>query len=240
MISNFSSLPEYNGGFDALFPKDTESVTVRVYEDEEENRFSIWQLDFDERESWLWLAEGGEEPLRLYELINLDETLQFGVEAWLWTQALTSPTLPLRFDGKFTSAAISVSTGTISNTPLPATGFHQPASSLSDLSVGESVYWLLPDADTLQEDPVLSYTFTLENGNIIRDSIKLRRLSRAESLYGSVTFGVSQDWLGLLSSQAHMAQLSASEDFHGLTVTMDADRFSSMVSTPLVPSFAAP
>ena len=234
-ISAYDSAPQYGSGLEGLLPDNTETVTIRIYENEEDRQFSIWQLDFEDDESWLWLAEGGEDPLRIFELINVDESFHPGVECYLWTHSLSTPTLPVRFEGDFTSVDVSVSTGTISTAPPPPVGFRKPVSTLSGLTSAEPMYWLLPDADILRDDPVLTYTFTLEDGSTYQDSIKLRRLSQAKSLFGNVTYGVSQDWLGAFSSRIHMAKLSADEDFTGLTVTLDGLLHSSTFQTTIDP-----
>jgi len=210
----------------ALVPETVTGAEARVYGDGE-YRLTVWELTQKDSESILWLGEGdANAPLRLYELLDTQDTFPFHSHGILWTFSKHTRVLPIRFDG-ITPVTLSVTAGTLSYEP--------DSSTLSTLSKPtDTVYWTLPQI--LPEEAALTFAYASENGDALTEAIQLRRLSRSESLFGYVSCGLSLDWLGLASSRLHTAVLSADSRGNGLCIQPSQFFYTFPSGTGILPS----
>lgn len=222
-------LPTFGGEPGDLVPDTVFSVEGRTYagresgENGEERTFTIWELAHDDGAAWLWLSEGGQENVgRVYELLDLGSFHLGAVEA-LWTRTNFHTALPLRFEGDFTSAEFYVESGCLSTVaPWTVVMDHEDVSRGGGpltIAPGDTIYWDPMEADGNLEETYLKFYLTQADGSTYTDKVMLRPVSQCRGCFDGRTCAVSQDWLGLFSSNFHQSALSTGNDFNGLVVT---------------------
>lgn len=200
------------GGLDQMVPTEVTEVAERFYrkDSQDASGMAVWELSLEGGGTWLWLSEGT-PPLRLYELIDLDQAFPFlmpgsggGFGGYLWT-CNPGYGLPIRFAGEFDHVTLYAREDTLRGTD------GTPTDSLT-LAPGEVVRWDPGAVDMPPDSAVLHYYIHQPDGTVLEDYLELRTVSKAQGLYGSRTYGAAIDWLGLASSKLHQVRLTADGD----------------------------
>ena len=200
------------GGLDQMVPTEVTEVAERFYrkDSQDASGMAVWELSLEGGGTWLWLSEGT-PPLRLYELIDLDQAFPFlmpgsggSFGGYLWT-CNPGYGLPIRFAGEFDHVTLYAREDTLRGTD------GTPTDSLT-LAPGEVVRWDPGAVDMPPDSAVLHYYIHQPDGTVLEDYLELRTVSKAQGLYGSRTYGAAIDWLGLASSKLHQVRLTADGD----------------------------
>ncbi|MDE6935252.1 MAG: M56 family metallopeptidase [Oscillospiraceae bacterium] len=200
------------GGLEQMVPTEVTEVAERFYrkDSQDESGMAVWELSLEGGGTWLWLSEGT-PPLRLYELIDLDQAFPFlmpgsggSFGGYLWT-CNPGYGLPIRFAGEFDHVTLYAREDTLRGTD------GTPTDSLA-LAPGEVVRWDPGAVGVPPESAVLHYYIHQPDGTILEDYLELRTVSKVQGLYGSRTYGAAIDWLGLASSKLHQVRLTADGD----------------------------
>ena len=205
-----------------LIPEEAESITRRNYISEEPNadgkhiREYIWEMTLADGGKRMWI--GGE--WRLFALIDLRESffpmVVFGVLDSLWTYDPSCPSaIPVRFDLP-EGANVWTASGQLGLDPKGDVWTGGPLT----VEPGQTVYWKPFGKGAPTEGASLRYSYPPEDSGKGRnsDSVSLRSLMDYEGLYGGKTYGISQEWLGVLSSRFHENNLHVDRETGELVV----------------------
>lgn len=195
--------------FSALFPAGTETVTRFTYQSAgtpEPQMLHLWEASSVESGSRLCIANGDRSIVRLYALIDLYEALPFSANGALWTyDPRASTAVPVRFE---LGGPVTVTAGGLSSS---ITGERT-----RELTVqpGETIYWWPTEDGTIRDGTALEYCWDgLSAGaEEWREKLEFRSAMLYEGLYGSKTYGISNNWLGLASSAIHPSALHVEEN----------------------------
>lgn len=206
-----------------LIPRDTETLTRYTYQAADANfpALSLWRWSEyrQNREiTQCWVDQDG----RLFDLIaNPDFCGPFCYDdcvLWDYDQS-QSTAIPIRFDvgGPITLLAKTGTLFTSVNGQL-----RQAQSSFLEIEQGETIYWqpfkdgertieeqslttnylfmdrlssktYLRDGSVLN-DAKLLYKYSVDDSRTAQDTLELRPLTDGEGLYGSTTYGISNNW----------------------------------------------
>ena len=192
-------------------------ITARFYEkdrtnstsdtDAPQDRPSVWTIQKEGRTSgqqW-WLMIGG----RLYALIDLDEAFPFLANGALWTYVPTSSTeLPVRFDIEGGADVYAGPDGLLSLDPWDGDWVEH-----TKVEAGQTVYWKPPldEAGKPRANVGLHYYYDTkvhEKDYRADETLTIRPAMDYTGLYGGVTYGVSNNWLGAASSAMYFTCLT--------------------------------
>lgn len=199
------------------------TITARFYCAEEgEQGPSVWTVQKEDGGGQRhWLYTGG----RLYELISLADTFPFMANGVLWTYTPGQSTiLPVRFDLEGGADVYAGADGLLSLDPRGDNWVEHLS-----LEQGQTVYWKPPLDDTGKplENTGLHYyyDYTLREGDTGRfdEGLTLRPAMDSAGLYGGITYGVSNNWLGAASSQIHFTALGVDSESGDLVVSSFRD-----------------
>ena len=187
--------------FSALFPAGMEHITRFTYQSagtSEPQSLHLWETVSAGSGSRLWM---GDVSLRLYALIDLYEALPFFANGALWTyDPQASTAVPVRFE---LDGPVTVTAGRLSSSMT-----EEPSQVLT-VGPGETVYWWPAGDSTIRDGTALEYCWdSLSSGaEEWSEKLEFRSVMLYEGLYGSKTYGISNNWLGLASSAIHPSAL---------------------------------
>ncbi len=183
-----------------FLPPETDTLICRIFRAAEPNADgefpyeSIWEAVQEGQIIRRWISGNG----RFFALIPVQDILPY-VDLAQWTyDPMMSTLLPIRFDLNG-PVSLSVDSGTLfSNVSLSASQGTE-----MEIEAGQTVYWQPAEPDKAQ----LTYSYRTEDGHDWQDELELRPLMDYCGLYGSKTYGISNNWLGPLSSAVHLSTL---------------------------------
>lgn len=193
-------------------------ITARFYSDGSGDPGpSVWTIQEEGGGQRLWLYYGG----RLFALINLDSAFPFLANGALWTYAPgQSDILPVRFDLESGAEVYAGPDGLLSLDPRGDEWVEH-----LEVENGQTVYWKPPlDQDGKPvENAGLHYYYTCQLSFMNtpyqgRETLTIRPAMDYAGLYGGVTYGVSNNWLGAASSQTHFTHLTVDSETYDLVV----------------------
>ena len=213
----FPALAEEEESFGTLLTDHNDLViTARFYRDGSGNPGpSVWTVQEEGGGQRLWLYYGG----RLFALINLDEAFPFLANGVLWTYAPDqSDLLPIRFDLESGAEVYAGPDGLLSLDPRGDEWVEH-----LEVEEGQTVYWKPPldqDGKPMADTGLRYYYDTELHGKIYRadEILTIRPVMDYEGLYGGVTYGISNNWLGAASSQTHFTYLTVDRETYDLVV----------------------
>ena len=208
--------------YDAFLTDHNELViTARFYSAEDGERGpSVWTIQKENGggQRW-WLYDG----LRLYALILLEDAFPFMANGVLWTYTpYQSTVLPIRFDIEG-GADVFAGEGHLRLHPVEGEW-------VDHLTVeeGQTVYWkpLLNSEGRPIEGVGLRYYYDTEmqgEPHQWEETLTLRAVMDYASMYGGVTYGVSNNWLGAASSAVHASYITVDSETGELVVSSIQD-----------------
>lgn len=195
------------------------SICARFFrneKDDPEARFSVWTVQKEGGGQRWWLYDGW----RLYALLLPEETFPFLAGGVLWTYApQQSEMIPVQFALEGGAEIYAGPGGRLSLDPRAGTWAEHLR-----VERDQTVYWkpALDGEGSPMANTGLRYCYdaALSDGSPYRveEHLTLRPAMDYGGLYGGVTYGISNNWLGAASSQLHFSALGSSGD-GGLVVT---------------------
>lgn len=202
--------------FSSLFPADTENITHFIYQntgESEQRTIHLWEVTSASGRSCLWM---GDISVRLYALIDLLEVFPFFANGALWTYDPNASTaVPLRFE---LDGPVTVTAGRLSRSIT-----EEPVGELT-VQDGETIYWWPSKDGVIRYGTALEYRFQQDAADAgiteQRDKLEFRSAMCCEGLYGSKTYGISNNWLGAASSAIHLSALHVDAETGELVVEL--------------------
>lgn len=213
----FPALAEEEEYFGTLLTDHNDLViTARFYSDGSGDPGpSVWTIQEEGGGQRLWLYYGG----RLFALISLDNAFPFLANGVLWTYAPDqSDLLPVRFDLESGAEVYAGPDGLLSLDP-------RGDKWVEHLTVeeGQTVYWKPPldqDGKPMANTGLHYYFDTVvhEEDYWAGETLTICPAMDYAGLYGGVTYGVSNNWLGAASSQTCFTTLTVDSVTYELVV----------------------
>ncbi|MDE7244446.1 MAG: hypothetical protein K2O18_10825 [Oscillospiraceae bacterium] len=207
---------ELSGG--RLLPPGTTAVIRNIYHsigmtaDGEISTENIWAVMQNSQTVQLWT---GGVTGRLYALLPLQDSWMPGINLMQWTFDPSMSTLiPICFDLNG-PVSLTVNSGSL----YSALSLTAKEGTKMNIESGQTVYWQ-PSESTAPESGwvQLTYSFRTVDGLDCQDQLELRALMDYCGLYGTKTYGISNNWLGSASSAVHCSALRVDGETGGLVV----------------------